>query len=284
MRVQGLLQNPLVAVTLALISICSIQAGAALAKGLFSLVTPEGMTALRLFFASLILFAVVRPRPGRVPRAAWKNILVYGLATGLMNMLFYQAISRIPLGVAVGVEFIGPLAVATMTSRRITDFIGIALAGIGLALLLPIGSVAGVSFTGVLFALGAGTCWGVYIIFGRRAGHDGGRESVPFGMLFAACLVMPVGILVEGGGLLRPEILPAAALVGLLSSALPYGLEMIVLQALPPRVFGVLMSLEPALACLSGWLFLREQLDLVHGIALACVITASVLVTLGARR
>ena len=279
-----LLFHPFFAIVLLLISMCSIQSGAAIAKGLFALLTPEGMTSLRLMFAALLLFIAIRPHPGRVPRNAWFSIIIYGVSTGLMNMLFYQAIYRIPLGIAVGLEFLGPLVVATCTSRRLTDFIGIALAVVGLFLLLFRSSTGTVNTSGVLFALGAGACWGVYIIFGRRAGHDGGRDSVAFGMLFAACAAIPMGVVVEGAALFRMEVLPAALMVGLLSSALPYGLEMVVLQALPPRVFGVLMSLEPAIASLSGWLFLKEHLLPVQLLGLGCVVCASILVTLGARR
>ncbi|HIU16929.1 MAG TPA: EamA family transporter [Candidatus Avidesulfovibrio excrementigallinarum] len=277
--------SPWVGIGLILVSICSVQCGASLAKGLFSLVGPSSLTTLRLFFGSLILMALLRPRILGHTRTEWQNIVLYGLSMGFMNLLFYQAISRIPLGVAVGLEFTGPLLVSTLSSRRVTDFMGCGLAVVGIVMLVPFEQTrGGLDLTGVLFALGAGGCWALYIIFGRRAGRTGAASSVALGMLVAACTVGPVGLFLEGTESFRAQVLLIAAAVGLLSSALPYGLEMVALQRIPPRVFGVLMSLEPAMASCAGFLFLGETLTLHQMFALGCVIAASILITLGINR
>ena len=280
-----LYNSPWVGIGLILVSICSVQSGASLAKGLFSLVGPASLTTLRLFFGSLILMVLLRPRILGHTRIEWRDIVLYGLSMGFMNLLFYQAISRIPLGVAVGLEFTGPLLVSTLSSRRMTDFMSCGLAVAGIAMLVPFEQTrGGLDMAGALFALGAGACWALYIIFGRRAGRAGAASSVALGMLVAACTVGPVGLFIEGAGFFQAKVLAVAAAVGLLSSSLPYALEMVALQRIPPRVFGVLMSLEPAMASCAGFLFLGETLTLQQLLALGCVIAASILITLGLNR
>ena len=256
----------------------SIQTGASLAKHLFPLVGPQGSAALRLFFASLILLIVWRPW-SRPPAADhWRAIWLYGLSLGGMNLLFYMALAHIPLGIAVAFEFCGPLAVALFASRRAVDFLWVACAVGGLLLLLPVGGVATAALDpwGVAFALAAGACWALYIIFGRRVGaavHGG--TATALGMCVAALVVLPFGVVHSGLGLLSWAVLPAGFGVAILSSAFPYSLEMIALKKLPAHTFGVLMSMEPAIAALSGLLFLSEKLSSLQWLALGLIIFAS---------
>ncbi len=264
-------------VFLLIISMVSIQSSATLAKTLFPLIGPEGVTALRLGFSSLILLAVFRPWRNRVPLRAWRSIIVYGVALGFMNLTFYMAIKTIPLGIAVALEFTGPLAVAMLSSRKVVDFFWIGLAVLGLYLLLPIGdSIENVDPKGAMLALSAGVCWALYIIFGKRAGSASGSASVALGTLVAASIIFPIGFYHAGTAMFSPSILPIALLVGIFSSALPYGLEIVALTRLPSQTFGTLMSVEPALAALFGYIFLHEALTTGQWAALLCIIVASI--------
>ncbi len=263
--------SPLVSVLLLLVSMSSIQASASLAKTIFPLVGPAGTTALRLLVASAILLVVMRPWKKAIPRSAWKVIAVFGLATASMNLCFYEALSRIPLGVAVGLEFTGPLTVAMLSSRRLVDFIWVILAAAGLAILLPLRQSAdSIDPLGAVLALCSGVCWALYIIFGNKAVSSLDKSCV------GSCAIFPVGLASSGMDLFRPEILPLALILGIFSSALPYGVEIIALKNLPSRTFSILMSLEPALAALSGFLFLGEQLSLAQWAALSAIISASI--------
>ena len=260
--------SPLVSVLLLLVSMSSIQASASLAKTIFPLVGPAGTTALRLLVASAILLVVMRPWEKAIPRSAWKVIAVFGLATASMNLCFYEALSRIPLGVAVGLEFTGPLTVAMLSSRRLVDFIWV---------LLPLRQSAdSIDPLGAVLALCSGVCWALYIIFGKKAGSSLDKSCVALAMLVGSCAIFPVGLASSGMDLFRPEILPLALILGIFSSALPYGVEIIALKNLPSRTFSILMSLEPALAALSGFLFLGEQLSLAQWAALSAIISASI--------
>jgi inner membrane transporter RhtA len=255
----------------------SIQTGASLAKHLFPIVGPQGSAALRLFFASLILLLVWRPWSRPPARKQWGSIWLYGLSLGGMNLLFYLALAHIPLGIAVAFEFCGPLAVALFASRRAADFLWVACALGGLVLLLPLGvATAALDLWGIAFALAAGACWALYIIFGRRVGasvHGGTATSL--GMSVAALVTMPVGIVHSGLGLLSWDVLPTGVGVAILSSAFPYSLEMVALKKLPAHTFGILMSLEPAVAAISGLLFLSEKLSALQWVALGLIILAS---------
>jgi inner membrane transporter RhtA len=252
------------------------QVGAALAKTLFPLVGAAGATALRLGLGTVILAAVWRPWRLRVKRVEARAIVLYGLAMGSMNLLFYSSLETIPLGIAVALEFTGPLAVAMAASRRAVDFVWIALACLGLAMLLPLTKASNsLATAGVAYALGAGVCWGLYILFGRAAGGTHGGRSAALGMAVGAALVVPIGAAKAGLRLLAPSLLPAAIGVAVLSSALPYSLEMIALRRLPTRSFGVLMSLAPAVGALSGFLFLGERLAPVQWAAIASIMVAS---------
>lgn len=270
------LSSILVPVALLLVAMISIQSGASLAKELFPVVGAAGTTALRLGIAALILCVLMRPWRARLTLASSRSLLGYGLALGAMNLLFYLALQTIPLGIAVALEFTGPLALALFSSRRLLDFVWIALAISGLWLLLPTTQTeAALDPTGMAFALGAGVCWALYIIFGQKAGAEHGTHTVALGTIVAALLVFPVGLWEAGSSLFAVDLLPIALTVALMSSALPYSLEMFALTRLPARTFSILMSLEPAIAALSGLLFLSERLSVNQWLAIAAIIIAS---------
>ncbi|MFP2470181.1 threonine/homoserine exporter RhtA [Pseudescherichia vulneris] len=268
-----------------LIAMCSIQSGAALAKSLFPLVGAPGVTALRLTLGTLILVCIFKPWRLRFTREQRLPLLFYGLSLGAMNYLFYLSIQRIPLGVAVALEFTGPLAVALFGSRRAVDFVWVVLAVLGLWFLLPLGqSIAHVDFTGAALALGAGAFWAVYILTGQRAGEEHGPATVAMGSLIAAVVFVPIGAIQAGDALWQWSILPLGLGIAILSTALPYSLEMIALTRMPTRTFGTLMSMEPALAAVSGMIFLGETLTGTQSFALLAIIAASMGSTLTMRR
>ncbi|AJF72365.1 MULTISPECIES: threonine/homoserine exporter RhtA [Raoultella] len=268
-----------------LIAMISIQSGASLAKSLFPLVGAPGVTALRLALGTLILVVIFKPWRLRFAREQRLPLLFYGLALGAMNYLFYLSIQRIPLGIAVALEFTGPLAVALFGSRRPLDFVWVVLAVLGLWYLLPLGQdVAQVDLTGALLALGAGACWAVYILTGQRAGEEHGPATVAMGSLIAAVIFVPLGMLQATDTLFQWSLLPLGLAIAVLSTALPYSLEMIALTRMPTKTFGTLMSMEPALAALSGMVFLGETLTFTQTLALGAIILASMGSTLTMRR
>ncbi|HDG1692559.1 TPA: threonine/homoserine exporter RhtA [Kluyvera georgiana] len=268
-----------------LISMISIQSGASLAKSLFPLIGAPGVTALRLALGTLILVVVFKPWRLRFSKEQRLPLLFYGLSLGAMNYLFYLSLQRIPLGIAVALEFTGPLAVALFSSRRPVDFIWVVLAVMGLWFLLPLGQdVAHVDLTGALLALGAGAGWAVYILSGRRAGEDHGPATVAMGSLIAAVVFVPLGAMQAADTLFHWSLLPLGLAIAVLSTALPYSLEMIALTRLPTRTFGTLMSMEPALAAMSGMVFLGETLTFSQSMALGAIIMASMGSTLTMRQ
>jgi inner membrane transporter RhtA len=262
----------------------SLQCGATFAKSLFPAIGAAGTSALRVGFSALILIAVWRPWRRSLParEAGW--IALYGSALGLMNLLFYLALARLPLGPAVAIEFVGPLAVALIASRRRSDFLWIGLAILGLMLLLPIATTDGIDPVGVALDLGAALAWALYILFGQRAGRVDGGQAVSLGMLTAALVAAPFGVAEAGASLLAPEILLSGLAVAIMSSALPYSLEMVALRRLDRKSFGVLMSLEPAVAACAGLVLLGERISAVQWLAISLVIAASVGITVGSRR
>lgn len=272
---------PILALVAGMISITS---GAALAKSLFPVIGATGVTALRVGFSALILLAVWRPWRRSLERGGIGVIVLYGAALGLMNLLFYLSLRTIPLGIAVAIEFTGPLAVALFGSRRALDFAWIGLAVLGLGLLLPLGETSTLDPTGAALALGAGLCWAGYIVFGQRAGRGGGGRAVSLGMLVAALVVAPVGLGQAGTELFTPSVLATGFVIAVLSSALPYSLEMFALTRLPRPAFGVLMSLEPALASLAALALLGERLTLVQWGAIGCIVAASAGITVAGRK
>ncbi|MBF9143326.1 EamA family transporter [Hymenobacter properus] len=272
------------AVPAVLLAIVSVQGGAAIAKGLFPVLGAAGTASMRIGLSALVLLAVVRPRLGQLRAAQWRAVVPYGLALGAMNFLFYCALARIPLGLAVTLEFVGPLGLALSGSRRWTDVVWALLAAAGIALITP-WSGSGLDLPGMALALAAGGCWTVYIVLGRRtAAVLPGTQAVAVGMLFAALLVLPFGT--AGGSLLKltPHLFLLGALLALFSSVLPFSLEMQAMKTLPTRTFSILMSLEPVAAALSGWLLLGEQLTLGQWLAVGFIVVASVGATLSGKQ
>ena len=275
------LASTLFPVALILIAMASIQSGASLAKSMFPVIGAQGTTTLRLIFASIIMLILLRPWRAKLTAQSLRTVIVYGMALGGMNFLFYMSLRTVPLGIAVALEFTGPLAVAIYASRRAIDFLWIALAVVGLLLLIPTGATrAGIDLIGAGYALGAGVCWALYILFGQKAGADNGVQTAALGVMIAALFVAPIGLIHAGSALLTPSLIPIAIGVAILSTALPYTLEMIALTRMPARTFGTLMSIEPAFGALSGLVFLQEYLSLAQWAAIACIILASVGATL----
>ena len=265
-----------------MVSLITLCAGTSLAKGLFPYVGAEGTTTYRLVFSTLLLMAFWRPW-----RRAWTwadvpILVLFGATLGLMNLLFYNAIKTVPFGLAIAVEFTGPLAVALWSSKKPLDFVWIVLAVAGMGLILPLGNASGTDMqaaaidpVGIAYALGAGACWAVYIVVGQRVADRIGAFATPMGMLVAALLVTPVGISVAGSFLLNPEWMLAGLGIALLSSAIPYSLEMYSLKHLPKQTFSILLSLEPAVGALAGWLVLSEQLSTQQLGAIGLIMAAS---------
>jgi inner membrane transporter RhtA len=232
--------------------------------------------AAALLPVAAILLLIHRPPLTALAHGHLKAIALYGAALGAMNLLFYLSLRTIPLGVAVAVEFSGPLVVAALAQRSRLDILWLALAAAGLVALAPLSAgTSALDPVGLLYALGAGLFWALYILFGQKAGAAGQGAATAWGMTAAACVVVPFGVAHAGAALLSPAVLPLAAAVAVLSSALPYSLEMFALTRLPRVTFGTLMSLEPAVAALMGWLILGQHLTLRQEAAIACIIAAS---------
>ncbi|RZJ68848.1 MAG: DMT family transporter [Flavobacterium sp.] len=258
-----------------LLSIISVQCGAAIAKGLFPEIGAAATASLRIGLSAIILLVAFRPNLTKLNAKQWKYVILYGLSLGAMNMVFYMAIERIPIGLGVTLEFVGPLLLAIFSSKKAIDFIWIVLAAIGIALIAPWTS-NGLNLIGVLLALLAGGFWAAYIILGGRISKImKGGEAVAVGMLFATLLILPFGIFSGGLNQLSPKLLGLGASLALLSSAIPFTLEINALKQLPARTFSILMSLEPAMAALAAFVFLQEYLSLTECIAVACVVIAS---------
>ncbi len=268
--------NVLPPVPAVLVAILSVQGGATLAKGLFPVLGAGGTAGIRIGLSAVILLAAFRPPIGRFTAAQWRAVVPYGVVLGAMNFLFYLAISRIPLGLGVTLEFVGPLAVAVVGSRRALDLLWVALAGAGIALIAP-WSGSGPDPLGALCALAAGACWAAYIVLGGRVSKAlPGGAAVAAGMAIAALTILPFALAGWGGARLTPGLLAAGAGMALLSSVVPYTLEMIALAAMPARTFSILMSLEPAVAAVCGLVFLHEFLTAPQWLAVVLVIAASV--------
>lgn len=280
---QSRLSALLLPIAMLLIAMISIQSGASLAKTLFPILGAQGTTAVRLVLASVLMLAILRPWRSAFSASSLRFILLYGVALGAMNLLFYMAISRIPLGIGVALEFTGPLAVAMYHSRRVIDFIWIALVVAGLSLLIPTGQAEGLDLLGVGYALGAGVCWAAYIVFGQKAGAQHGVQTSAWGVLIAAVCIAPIGIAQAGSALLDPTLIPAAIGLAILSTALPLSLEMVAMTKIPARTFGTLLSMEPAIGALSGLVFLQEHLSLTQWLAILAIVTASAGATLTSR-
>ena len=267
-----------------LLAILSVQYGAAFAKGLFPVAGPLWTGTLRICFSALMLGIAFRPRLVHLRREQWLAAIPYGISLGGMNLFFYFALARIPLGLAVAVEFTGPLMVALLGSQRLLDLLWATLAILGILLITPWSTAHHVDAVGIGLAFCAGLLWAAYILLGRRVSQVfSGSSGVAVGMLAAALAVLPAVAVSPASVHFEPRILLAGLGVAVLSSALPYTLEMIALRAIPARTFGILMSLEPAVAALCGWILLGERLSPVQCLAIALVITASVGTSIRAR-
>lgn len=261
-------------VALVFCGIGSVQLGAAVAATLFDDLGPVGTVWLRLAFAAAVLVALWRPSVRGTPRADLRLVLVFGLVLGAMNVSFYEALDRVPLGIVVTLEFVGPLGVAIAGSRRGLDLLWVVLAAAGIVALG--GGVAGIDAVGAGLSLLAGAFWAAYILLSARLGGAfAGGHGLALAMVVGAAVVTPWGAAQAGDGLLDPRVLALAAVVAVLSSVIPYSLELEALRRMPPRVFGVLMSLEPAAAALAGFVVLGQSLGAVEILAIALVMAAS---------
>ncbi|MCG3729071.1 EamA family transporter [Vibrio cincinnatiensis] len=276
----------LIAVGCLLVAMMAIQSGSSLAKQLFPIVGPGGTVALRISLAALILLIVFRPWRISLSLSQWRSMIIYGTSLGGMQILFYFAIERIPLGIGVALEFSGPLLLALFSSKRKLDIVWVAFAICGMLLLLPdMTGVDALDPVGVLLALSAGCCWAGYIWFGQRAGSVGsGGMTVAIGMSVAAIIIFPIGAMTAESSIFTWSVLPMALTIALLSSALPYSLEMLALNRLSTQHFSVMMSLEPAIAAIAGFLILEEQLAFSQWLAICMIISASMGSTLSAQR
>ena len=259
-------------------SVTALGLGTSWAKQvLFPAVGAQGTTAVRVGLSALLMLMLWRPWRWRLSRADAQAVVLYGAALGAMNLMFYLSLQTLPFGLAVAIEFAGPLAVAIWSSRRAVDFVWVALAIVGLALLLPLGlSGSTLDPLGVLYAVGAAVFWALYIVFGKRAGHLHAGQSVSLGLLVAALVVVPVGVAHAGAALLSPSVLLVGVAVAAISSALPISLEMMALKRLPKEAFGIMISMEPAVAALLALLLLDERLSAAQWLAIGLIMAASV--------
>jgi len=266
------------AIVSVLLAMVAIQSGASFAKQLFPIAGPEGTSALRAFFAAAILSIIFKPWKARLSPRGWRNVIFYGLCLGAMNIIFYLAIARIPLGIGVALEFTGPLAVAFFSARKKRDFAWVLLAVVGVCLLLPdIGtSPDSLDPVGVMLALTAGAFWAGYIVFGNKTGSEGsGGVTVTLGMLVAAFAIVPIGVISQGEVLLTPFALFMGVAVGVFSSAIPYTLEMNAMRNMPKQTFSIMMSVEPAIAAIAAFIIIDETLTVSQWFAVALVVVAT---------
>jgi inner membrane transporter RhtA len=260
---------------LVITGIISVQVGAAIAKDLFQLIPPTAMVWLRLITSAVIFLIMTRPRLTGHSRHDWLVVLGFGVSLMIMNWSIYQSFARIPLGIAVTIEFLGPLAVAVVGSRRLLDLVWVLLAGAGVALLGL--SRATLSLAGVGFALLAGLAWACYILLSAQTGrHWPGLTGLAIASMVGAIALAPPAVLEGGTRLLSPTVLALGVAIGLLSSVIPYSFELMALRRIPPRVFSILMSLEPAAAALAAMIVLSEFLNAIQWLAMACVVIASI--------
>lgn len=284
---QSASSRPLVGVALVICSCLSLPFGAAVAAQLFPVLGPWGVTSLRVAIAALLLVVIVRPRPLRWTRAQWLAAVLFGVALAAMNGFFYAAIDRIPLGPAVAIEFLGPLVLAAVLTRRLADAAWVGVALLGMVLLGVDGLIGAEPLDplGVVFILIAAAFWAMYIRMSARVGAIiPGTSGLAVGLVVAAVLLIPVGVPAAVTVAGDMQLLLLAAVTAVLSSVLPYSFELAALRRLPQRVFGVLLSLEPAFATLAGWLILGQSATPLRMLAIALVVAASVGTTLGVRR
>lgn len=258
------------------VAMTCFQLGAALAKQLFAAVGPMGAAALRLAIGSLVLVAVTRPWRGWPAQVPWRALLALGASVAGAILFYYLAIDRLPLGIAMPVQFLGPLVLATVMSRGLMDLLWVAFAAAGIWSLLGTGAGGPIDWLGVAYALGAALSWAGYILAGKAVGDRLGSAAAPASLAIAAFILLPVGVADAGAALLDPAILPLAVLVAIVSATIPFWLELYAMPRLPTRTFSVLMSLEPVFAVLFGLVMLGEQLSLLQTLGVALVIGSSI--------
>lgn len=266
---------------LVLASIVSVQFGGALAATLIPSIGPTGAVALRMSIAGLILAAVARPALRGHGRDAWATVVCFAIALGLMNLCFYEALARLPIGVAVTIEFAGPLVLSTVTSHRGRDYLAVLAAACGVVLISGALTTpwAELDLVGLGFALAAGACWAGYIIFSARTGSRFAQlDGLAIAMVLCALVTLPIGIAQAGTGLVHGVILAKGLGIALLSSVLPYSLELVALRRLAANIFGILLSLEPAVAALAGLLVLGQHLSARELVGMLLVVLASAVV------
>jgi inner membrane transporter RhtA len=267
-----------------LLAILSVQAGAAVAKSIFPVLGPVGTTTFRIVLSAAILMALNRPNLKAISTKQWKLVSLYGLTLGAMNLSFYLSLARIPLGLAVTLEFIGPLLLAVATSRKAIDFLWITFAALGIMLIAPWSGDSNIDLTGALLALLAGGFWAAYIIIGGKTSKVlESKDAVSVGMAVASVAIVPFAVFLGNFHEVNPKIFLFGLSVALLSGAIPFTLEMKGLKHLPAKTFSILMSLEPAVAAFCGLLFLSENLTILEWLAIALVIIASAGTTLSRR-
>lgn len=279
--------RPLVGVVLVVCSCLSLPFGAAVAAQLFPVLGPWGVTSLRVAIAALLLVVIVRPRPFRWTKSQWLAAVLFGVSLAAMNGFFYAAIDRIPLGPAVAIEFLGPLVLAAVLTRRFVDAAWVGVALLGMVLLGVDGLIGAEPLDplGIVFILIAAGFWAMYIRMSARVGAIiPGSSGLAVGLVVAAILLIPVGVPAAVTVAGDMQLLLLAAVTAVLSSVIPYSFELAALRRLPQRVFGVLLSLEPAFATLAGWLILGQSATPLRMLAIALVVAASVGTTLGVRR
>lgn len=257
-------------------SLTSVNLGAAIAKHLFPVIGVEGITAFRVGFSAVLLMAIFRPWRISLTRRDALFVALFGVVIGIMNLLIYRAFDRIPIGIAVAIEVTGPLCVVLLSSRRPRDFACCALAAFGLYLLLPFGGApGGLDPVGVAYAFGAALCWALYIVVGKRTSTLRGGQGVAWGMLAASLFAVPLGVAYAGSSMLSPTIMLTGLAIAVLSSAIPYSLDIIALRGLSQGVFGMLSSAAPAVSALAGFALLGERLSALQWFAIACIVAAS---------
>ncbi len=274
-------------VSLLVVAALSIQTGAALAGTLFDQIGPWGMNIFRVGIGALVLAAIVRPRFWNWSGGQWRDVLMFGLAMAGLNGVFYLALERLPLGVAVAIEFLGPLTLSAVLSRRLLDFLWVGLAAVGIGLMgwEAAHGASALDPLGVVFALIAGASWAAYILAGARVGKSvPGAGGLSGAMMISFIIVLPFGIPGVVSGVDSMQLLLLSMAAGAMAGLIPFSLEYFALTRVPQRVFGVLTSLEPAFATLMGWLILQQEASLWRLGAVALVIAATIGITLGARK
>ena len=277
------------AVLFMVLSMVSYQISASFAKQLFEVLDPLTVVTLRLCFASILIILMFRSWKiiQRLPYLKWKDLLLYSGSVCLMNVLFYASLGKLPQGIAVGLEFLGPLTLALLSIKQRADYLWVGLAIIGIALMVPWQDAHATNFSylGAAFALGAGVCWAIYIYYGQKVIRQNiGLHALSIAIALSALVMLPISVVHNPDALLQTQYWPKALLIALLATAIPYALDLLALKRLSKMSYGTLSSLSPALAVISGFIILNENITVLQGIALACIMVASVGVTFKSRQ